>query len=159
MDVDKIKHVLGSKNYDVNVITSRDGERINGQVATWVTQVSVEPTLMIVCLAPTRYTSELIDKSGRLTINILSKDQVDLVPHFGYQSGRDVDKFAAVPYKKGVTGCPIVEGVAGYLECKVRNTYPGGDHLIHVVEVVDGQWFAEKEPLSYQWLLSRTQAA
>ena len=158
MSDDNIKNVLASKDYEVNVITSVDGDRINGQIATWVTQVSMEPALMAVCLAPTRYTAELISNSGVLAVNILSREQIDLVPHFGYQSGRDVEKFAEVPYRRGETGCPIIEGVSAYLECRVRETFPGGDRTIYLSEVTAAAIERGGDRINYQWLLAQSQA-
>lgn len=156
MDQEKIKKVLGGKDYEVNVITSVDGETINGQIATWVTQVSAEPPLMAVCISPTRYTSELINKSGVLAINMLSKEQAALVPHFGYKSGRETDKFAEISYKKAQTGSPILENVSAYLDCKIKQTYDGGDHLIYLAEVVDADIVKGGEKLHYQWLINQS---
>lgn len=152
---ENINKVLGSKNYDVNVITTTDGEKINGQIATWVTQVSEEPALIALCLAPTRYTYELLNNSKVLAVNMLSKDQTDLVTVFGYQSGRDANKFDNVQYKPGTTGSPIIDGVAAYLECKVRDIYEGGDHQIILADVVEGNIVKGGERLSYQWLISQ----
>lgn len=151
-----IKDVFGSKDYEVNAITTSFEGQNNGQIATWVTQVSEDPALVAVCLAPTRYTFELISKSKNLAINMLSKDQAELVPVFGYQSGRDADKFENVKFKAGTTGSPVIEDVAAYLECKVRDIYDAGDHKIVLAEVVDGAVVKGGEKLSYQWLISQS---
>lgn len=160
MDIkEKIKAVLGSKDYEVNVITTTDGSRTNGQCATWVTQLSMEPPLMAVCLAPERYTSEIVKKSKVLAVNVLAKDQADLVPHFGYRSGRDFNKFADIAYKTAVTGSPILNDVYAYYDCKVKDIFPGGDHEIFVCEIVDAGFGGGKEQLYYQWLVSKAKEA
>ena len=160
MDIkEKIKSVLGSKDYEINVITTTDGTRVNGQCATWVTQVSLEPQLIAVCLGLERYTSEIVKKSNVLAVNVLAKEQANLVPHFGYRSGRDFDKFANVSYKTAVTGSPIIDGVFAYFDCKVKEIYPGGDHEIFLCEVVDAGLGDGKERLYFQWLVSPTKTA
>lgn len=152
---ENIEQVFGEKDYEINAITTSHDGKNNGQIATWVTQVSAEPPLVAVCLAPTRYTYELIEQSKSFAVNILSKDQADLVPVLGYQSGRDVNKFDNVSFKPGKTGSPIIDDVAAYLECKVKNIYEGGDHQIILADVVEAEVVKGGDKLSYQWLISQ----
>jgi flavin reductase (DIM6/NTAB) family NADH-FMN oxidoreductase RutF len=122
--------------HGVYVITTRVGDRLNGMTAAWVSQVSLSPLLLMVSIAPARYSHELIQKSGIFAVNVLTQEQVDLGKRFGYQSGRRVDKFAGLDYTTAVTGAPILPQAHAYLDCKLVNTFPAGDHTLFVGEVV-----------------------
>lgn len=82
----------------VAIITTKSGEKINGMTAAWVAQASFEPPLVVVSIAPERYTHQLIDESSVFAVNILSEGQVELGRNFGSKSGRDTDKFKGVNY-------------------------------------------------------------
>ncbi|HID09196.1 TPA: flavin reductase, partial [Candidatus Micrarchaeota archaeon] len=60
----------------------------------------------------------------------------------------EVDKFAGISYRTAVTGSPILEGVAAWLDCRLVGSCPAGDHTIFVGEVVEA-WAGDKAPLRY----------
>ena len=74
--------------HGVYVVTTRCGDRLNGMTASWVSQVSLSPLLLMVSIAPARYSHDLIKESRVLAINVLATGQVDLGKRFGFQSGR-----------------------------------------------------------------------
>ena len=84
--------------HGVYVVTTRVGDKINGMTAAWVSQVSLKPLLVMVPIAPPRYTHTLIKESGVFAINVLTSDQVELAKRFGYKSGRKVDKCAGLDW-------------------------------------------------------------
>jgi flavin reductase (DIM6/NTAB) family NADH-FMN oxidoreductase RutF len=159
MDPEKLKSIMAGKDYELNIVTSTDGSTINGLIVAWITQVSIEPPLMAVCLGLKKYTRELVDRSGVMAINILAQDQADMVAAFGYRSGREIDKFEGVRYRPGVTGSPILENASAYLDCRVTESLEAGDHRLYVAEVIDCDLLSEKPRLAYQWFLSQTKAA
>lgn len=122
--------------HGVYVITTRAGDRVNGMTASWVSQVSLNPLLLMVSIAPARYSHDLIKQSGIFAVNVLTQEQVDLGKRFGYQSGRRVDKFAGLEYLTATTGAPILPQAHAYFDCRLVNTFPAGDHTLFVGEVV-----------------------
>ncbi|MDD3581576.1 MAG: flavin reductase family protein [Desulfobacca sp.] len=135
----------------VYVVTSRDQDKVNGMTAAWVAQVSFKPLLIMVSIAFTRYSHELIQNSGIFAINVLSDEQVDLGKRFGYKSGRRVDKFAGLAYDTAVTGAPILPEAYAYLDLKLVHTYPAGDHDLFIGEVVDAKILhPEAKPLIFK---------
>jgi flavin reductase (DIM6/NTAB) family NADH-FMN oxidoreductase RutF len=70
---------------------------------------------------------------------VLSRDQVELGKRFGYKSGRKVDKFAGLEYFTATTGAPILPQAYAYLDLKLAQTFPAGDHTLFVGEVVDAK--------------------
>ena len=122
--------------HGVYVVTTRVQDKINGMTASWVSQVSFNPLLVMVSIAPPRYSHDLIKESGIFAVNVLTPEQVDLGKRFGYKSGRKMDKFAGLDYLTGATGAPILPQAYGYLECKLVHTFTAGDHTLFVGEVV-----------------------
>ncbi len=137
--------------HGVYVVTTKAGERVNGMTAAWVSQVSLKPLLVLVSIAPPRYSHNLIKESGVFAINVLSGDQIDLGKRFGYQSGRKVDKFAGLDYLTAATGAPILPQAFAYFDLRVVDTFPAGDHTLFVGEVLEAKILhPEAQPLVFK---------
>lgn len=139
---------FGKFTYGVYVVGARHGGRANALTCAWVMRVSHRPPLVAVAVGRTRFSHDLIAEAGAFSVNVLARDQLELARHFGTKSGRDVDKFAGIPYHTAATGAPILEGVAAWLDCELVGSFPAGDHTIFVGEVVEA-WVGDKEPLRY----------
>lgn len=152
-----MKAVLQKIPYPIYVLTSFRPEgtgggeperRYNGSVVTWATQVeATDPARVAVAVAKSDYTYEFVDASRAFALHLLGEDQVDLAKHFGFQSGRQVDKFAAMPHEAGVTGAPILKDALGYVECRVVDALDTGPHVVFVGETVGGGVRRDGEPL------------
>ncbi|MHB9072931.1 MAG: flavin reductase family protein [Desulfobaccales bacterium] len=125
--------------HGVYVITTRVGEKVNGMTAAWVSQVSLNPLLVMVSIAPARYSHTLIKEAGIFAINVLTKDQAELAKRFGFKSGRKIDKFAGLDYLTAATGAPILPQAYAYLDLKLVHTYTAGDHTLFVGEVMEAK--------------------
>lgn len=123
----------------VYVVTTRVGDKVNGMTAAWVSQVSLNPLLVMVSIAPPRYSHDLIKESGVMAVNVLTSEQVELGKRFGYKSGRKVDKCAGLEWITGATGAPILPQAYAYLDLKLVATYPAGDHTLFVGEVAEAK--------------------
>lgn len=122
--------------HGVYVVTTRLEDVVNGMTASWVSQVSLKPLMVMVSIAPSRYSHDLIKKSGIFAINVLDRDQADLGKRFGFKSGRQVDKFAGLEWTTAATGAPILPQAYAYLDLKLQDTFTAGDHTLFVGEVV-----------------------
>ncbi len=125
--------------HGVYVVTTRLDDTVNGMTAAWVSQVSLKPLLVMVSIAPPRYSHKLIEESGIFAVNVLTRDQVELGKRFGYRSGRKVDKFSGLQYSTAATGAPILPQAYAYLDLRLVQTFPAGDHTLFVGEVVDAK--------------------
>jgi flavin reductase (DIM6/NTAB) family NADH-FMN oxidoreductase RutF len=125
--------------HGVYVVTTRVGEKVNGMTAAWVSQVSLNPLLVMVSIAPARYSHTLIKESGVFAINVLTKEQVELAKRFGFKSGRKIDKFEGLEYLKAASGAPILPQAYAYLDLKLLHTYAAGDHTLFVGEVMEAK--------------------
>uniref|UniRef100_A0A7C3Z341 Flavin reductase n=1 Tax=Desulfobacca acetoxidans TaxID=60893 RepID=A0A7C3Z341_9BACT len=136
--------------HGVYLITTRLGDRINGMTASWVSQVSLNPLLLVVSIAPARYSHDLIKESGVFAVNVLTPEQIDLGKRFGFASGRRVDKFAGLEYITAVTRSPILPQAYAYFDMNLVNTFPAGDHTLFVGEVVAAEILhPESHPLVF----------
>jgi flavin reductase (DIM6/NTAB) family NADH-FMN oxidoreductase RutF len=125
--------------WPVCLIGAKQNEKHNVMTAAWVTQVSADPLLVLVSIAPGRYTHDLIARTGEFVVSILGRGQENISSFCGSRSGRDVDKIAhlklpTVPSE--VVQVPRLAGCIANLECKVVAQYPAGDHTLFVGEVV-----------------------
>ena len=140
-------------SYGLYIISSKKGDRINGQIANTVFQVTSEPPTISVCINKQNLTHEFINESGVFTASILSKETpMKFIGHFGFKSGREIDKFKDIKYRVGITGAPIVlENTIGYLEVEVINSLDVGTHTVFIGKMVDAGIIKEGEPMTYAY--------
>ena len=125
---------LKSMTYGIYVLTSFYEEEINGMIASWVSQVSYDPLLIMVAVHPNRYSHNLIAKSGCFALHVLAADQSNLLGRF---KGPDPKaKFSSIQWQRGRTGCPILSDSMAYFECRVTAEYTPGNHTLFLGEVL-----------------------
>ncbi len=136
----------------VYIITTKGKEKSNGMTASWVSQVSFMPIMLMVSIAPQRYTYDLIKESGYFAINTLAEDQMDLAKHFGFTSGSNTDKLKGIPFFNAPQGSPVLENAYSFFECRLIDTFDAGDHTLFVGETVTAKLLnSSKEPLIFNW--------
>ncbi|MHB1654097.1 MAG: flavin reductase family protein [Desulfitobacteriaceae bacterium] len=146
-----IKPALYKISYGLYIITSRDGDKINGQCANTAFQVTSEPATVAVGINKQNYTHQFIEASGLVGISILGQQEHDLVRKFGYQSGRNVDKFIDVSYKIGPSGVPILDEAIAFLEGRVTRKMDCGTHTLFLLEITSGEIRLDAEPMTYAY--------
>ena len=144
---------LHNCSYGLYVISSRKGDRLNGQIANTVFQVTSEPPTIAVSINKQNLTHEFISESKVFTASILSQETpLNFIGHFGFKSGREVDKFKDVDYKLGETKAPIVlDHSLAYLEARVIDQVEVGTHTIFIGELVGADVLKEGESMTYAY--------
>ncbi len=138
--------VLTHLVHGIYVLTAAYEDRINGMIASWVSQVSYDPPLLMVAVHPNRYSHRLIEKGQGFALHVLARDQKAFLTRF---KGPDpLSKFSALEWSKGKTGCPILKNCLAYLDCRVINSLTPGNHTLFLGEVVDAQRLAPGDPMS-----------
>jgi flavin reductase (DIM6/NTAB) family NADH-FMN oxidoreductase RutF len=118
----------------VAVITTRDTHgKCHGITMSALTSLSLDPPLFLICLNNTSKTLGAIKSSGRLCINFLSAEQIDVSKTF---ASKDDDKFREVRHTLGELGSPVIDGAVANGECIVETSHEGGDHTIVIARVV-----------------------
>jgi flavin reductase (DIM6/NTAB) family NADH-FMN oxidoreductase RutF/rubredoxin len=140
-------------SYGVYVITSRKGDRLNGQIANTVFQITSEPPTIAVSINKKNLTWGYIKASRVFAVSMLCEDTpLSFIGHFGFKSGRDVDKLQGINYMIGETQAPVVmDNAIAYLEAKVVNEIDVGTHTIFIGEVVAGDVLMEKACMTYEY--------
>jgi len=135
------------------VIGSRKGNRLNGQIANTVFQVTSEPPTIAVSINKNNLTHEFITESKAFTASILSRETpLSFIGHFGFKSGRDIDKLEGINYKIGETQAPVViDHAIAYLEAKVIQQIDVGTHTIFIGELVEADVIREGESMTYDY--------
>ncbi|MBW2443114.1 MAG: flavin reductase [Deltaproteobacteria bacterium] len=137
---------LKAMTYGIYVLTSSHKEKINGMIASWVSQVSYDPLLIMVAVHTNRYSHQLIDQGGCLALHVLARNQADLLKRF---KGSDPEaKFAGLQWQRGKTGCPVLADCIAYFEGRIADRFRPGNHTLFFAEVVDARVVAEKRPLT-----------
>jgi uncharacterized repeat protein (TIGR04076 family) len=149
-EVTQIDRVFDKFVRGVFVITTRCRDRLNGMAAAWVSRSAEQPFYLMASVWKQNFSHDLIKESGIFAVHVLRSDQVSLARHFGKQSGRNVDKFASVPYRVAKTGAPILTDCLGYLDCRVVSKTDSGDHTIFVGEVEEADFVTKGESLFFQ---------
>jgi len=140
-------------SYGVYVVTSRKGNRFNGQIANTVFQVASEPPTVAVSINKKNLTWEFIKESKVFAASVLCQDTpLTFIGRFGFKSGRDTDKFEGINYKIGETGAPVVlDNAVSYLEARATQEMDVGTHTIFVGEVVNADVISDEACMTYEY--------
>lgn len=128
-----LRTAFGSFMTGVTVVTLLDAQgRPLGFTANSFASVSLDPPLLLVCLANTSSNYEAFAKTQKFAINILSQSQVEVSNTFARPGD---DRFANVDWQVGPHGSPVLAGVSAWFDCATFKTVDAGDHLILIGEV------------------------
>lgn len=138
-------------SYGMYVVTSHDGEKLNGQIANVAFFAASTPPRLVISINKENYTHDLISKSKFFAVGVLEQQTpMQLIGLFGFKSGRDVDKFADVKYTIGETGCPMpAEYILSAMEAKVIEEVDEVTHTLYIGDVVSAEVIKQGEPLTY----------
>ena len=144
---------LSRISYGLYVVSSVKENKINGQIANTVFQVAAEPPTIAVSINKQNLTHRFIEASRKFAISILSKEtSMEFIGHFGFRSGREINKFEGVNYKVGNTGVPIVlDNSIAYLEMEVIKEADAGTHTIFIGKAVGAEVLKDEEPMTYAY--------
>jgi len=142
-----IQNALWKLINPIAIITACYDGQVSGFIASWITQVSFVPPLVMVAMNPLHYTYDLVTNSNAFAINILKADQAELVDLFGKSSSRKVDKFAETLYELGSTGSPILKDCLAFVDCRVMWSKEAGDHVVVVGSIVNADIVSDGETL------------
>lgn len=118
----------------VTVITTKDKEgKPFGLTANAFTSLSLNPPLLLVCIDKAVQCYSCFEESKVFAVNVLSEEQEELSYRF---ATKGIEKFSGIKWHMGENGVALLDGAIGYIECKVANSYDGGDHTIYVGEIV-----------------------
>ncbi len=139
--------------YGLYVLTTRNGEKDNGCIVNTVMQVASTPLIIAVGVNKQNYTCEIIQKTGVLNINSLTEDTpFEVFKHFGYQSGRDVNKFDKyTPNRSGNGLIVLPKHSKGFLSLTVDRETDLGSHMLFLSRPTEGKLLSDGETVTYSY--------
>lgn len=148
------KKAMYKIGYGLYVLTSKVGDFDNGCIINTAIQVTSSPNRIAVTVNKENKTHDVIYKSGILNISIISEEaDFELFRHFGFQSGRDVDKFEFFRQKaRAENGVFFIKkGTNAYISAKVAGKTDLGTHTMFICDVTDGAVLSDAESATYNF--------
>lgn len=142
-----LRDALGCFATGVTVVTAMDADgNPVGLTANSFTSVSLDPPLLLVCIAKTSSSLKLMEKADHFAVNVLQIGQQPVSNVFA-KSGED--RFSDTPWQVGQNGAPILTGALVNFECRRHAEHDGGDHVILVGHVERARYEPRRDPLLY----------
>ena len=144
---------LFALNYGLYVVGSRSGDKLNGQISNAVFQITHDPVRVAVAINMTELTHELISSAGKCCIGVLGQEtSLEFIASFGFRTGRDVDKFADIPYSLAPSGCPFpAENVLAFIDLDIISSVDVDTHTLFIGELIDCGITGEGTPMTYSY--------
>ena len=147
--------VMYSLSYGLFVLSARQGDKDNACITNTGIQVTTSPNRIVLAVNKSNYTHDMVLETGRFTLSILSEEaRFDLFQRFGFQSGRDVDKFAGFEANTGKDADGIryiTQGTNAWLSCKVVSATDLGTHTLFLADVLDGGILSNVPSATYSY--------
>ncbi|SFL18975.1 flavin reductase family protein [Shimia haliotis] len=133
IDPRALRTAFGAFMTGVTVVTAKDGDNAPlGFTANSFTSVSLNPPLVLVCLANSSSNYDALVAAEGFAVNVLSETQMDVSNTFARPAE---DRFADVGWRDGPQGAPILDGVSAWFDCRMHKVTEAGDHVILIGEV------------------------
>lgn len=139
--------------YGLYVITSNDGKRDNGFICNTVSQVTSNPNRVAVCINKQNYSHHVIQKTGKMNVNCLSVDApFSVFKTFGFQSGRNVDKFKDMQPLHSDNGLAFLpKYINAFMSLEVEQYIDLGTHGMFICSVTEARVISDRETMTYSY--------
>lgn len=147
------KNAMFKLSYGLFVLTARQGEKDNGCIINTVMQLTDTPLRIQIAVNKKNLTHDMILDTGVFNVSVLSQEATFwMFQHYGFQSGRDTDKFAGLPEIRTANGVRYVPGCTNaVLSGKVVSTVDCGTHTLFIAEVTDARVLSDAPSMTYQY--------
>ena len=148
------KNAFFSFSYGLFVLTAREGEKDNGCIINTAAQLTDTPKRISIAVNKANYTHDMIRRTGVFNLSMLSTDApFGLFQHYGFQSGRDVDKFADVKgmarATNGVYYLPY--STNAFVSGKVTQEIDLGTHTLFIADVTEARVLSGAPSMTYSF--------
>jgi len=146
IDSSDLRRAFATFATGVTVVTARGpGAEPVGFTANSFSSVSLDPPLLLVCVANGMRSFPVFQATPAFAVNILAEDQQETSRTF---AARGADRFAAVQWRAGETGSPLLDGVVAWFDCRAHEVVAAGDHAILIGRIVDYA-YNDRAPLGF----------
>lgn len=151
------KKAMYKLSYGLFVLTAKEEGKDNGCIINTAIQAASDPNQVSICVNKLNHTHDMIQRTGEFTVSILSQNaSFDLFKHFGFQTGREVDKFTDfTACARGANGIYYInEGTNAYISVKVTKTEDLGSHTMFIGTVTDMEVLSGVPSVTYEYYLN-----
>lgn len=141
-------------SYGLFILTAEENGFDNGCVINTLAQQTGNPCTVSVTVNKANKTCEMIKSTGKFNVSVISENApFELFRHFGFQSGRDTDKFRNYPNsERAENGIYYIPGYTNaYFCCNVKSVTDLGTHLLFIAEVEDAEILSDFESMTYDF--------
>ena len=148
------QNAMFSLSYGLFVLTARDGAKDNGCIINTVTQLTDSPKRISIAVNKANLTHDMIVKTGEFNVSVLSNDApFALFQHYGFQSGRNTDKFAGIQgmarSTNGIYYIPYC--TSAFLSAKVTQTVEFETHTLFIADVTEAKLLSNVPSMTYAY--------
>lgn len=139
--------------YGLFVVTAKEGDKDNGCIVNTVSQVTSSPNRISLAINKQNYTHDMIMNTGIFNVSILTeKSKFSTYQNFGFQSGKDVDKFEKFTFKRAENGVVYIpEETNAFICAKVVEKIDLGTHTLFIADVTDAEVLSEDTSVTYEY--------
>lgn len=150
------KKAMYKLSYGLFVLTAKENGRDNGCIINTAVQAASEPNQLSICVNKANHTHDMIMHTGVFTVSVISQAaDFELFQHFGFQTGKTVNKFADyAACRRGENGVLYVtEGTNAFISVKVSKTEDLGSHTMFIGEITDMEVLSDIASATYEYYL------
>lgn len=138
-------------SYGVYIISAWDNGRPTGCTANSAMQITSLPATIAISINHDNYTNKCIQESGRFAISVLSEESDPaIIGTFGFQSGKDVNKFDSVAYELK-DFMPVIKDACAYITCEVIDKMETETHTVFLGKVMDADELSKQDAMTYAY--------
>ena len=147
------KKAMYDIGYGLYVLTAKEGEKQSGCIINTAMQVTSTPNRIAIAVNKQNHTHDMISRTKAFNLSVLGEGAgFDLIRRFGFQSGRDVDKFEGFRQPCTATGIPyITEHTTARISAWVEESIDLGSHTLFIAAVTDGEKLGDEKPMTYAY--------
>lgn len=143
-------------NYPMYVVTAAIEDDRSGCLVGFATQASIDPPRFLVCLSKANRTYEVARAADVLVVHFLHAENGDLASLFGEETGDELDKFTRCEWTASPDGAVVLNGTRGWVKGRIIERIDAGDHVAHLLDLVDGTIDTEGDSLTFDAVRSFT---
>ena len=139
--------------YGLYAVTCREGDKDNAAIVNTVMQVTQVPLRVAVSISKESYTCQVVERTGIMNVNVLSVDTpFSVFEKYGFQSGRDVDKFAEGAPERSSNGLAVISEFSNaFLSLKVERTVDLESHIMFICSITEASLLSESDSMTYDY--------
>ncbi len=140
-------------SYGLFVLTAKDGDKDNGCIINTAAQLTSSPNRISIAVNKGNYTHDMIVKTGLFNVSILTTEApFDIFKYYGFQSGRDVNKFPGSGFPRSRNGLIFITGCTNaFMSGKVIEAHDYGTHTLFIADVTEAQVLSSAPSVTYAY--------